>query len=50
MGIKIKYKLPKNYLVLAYDENVPRQFWIIAIVTGVLPSIDFEIKRSNSAN
>ena len=24
MIIKIKYKLPKNYVVLLYDENVPK--------------------------
>ena len=26
-SIKIKYKLPKNYVVLVYDEKVPRHFW-----------------------
>ena len=49
-GIKIKYKLLKNYVVLVYDEKVPRHFWRIAIVTGVLPSRDSETKRSNSDN
>ena len=43
-SIKIKYKLPKNYVLLVYDEKVPRHFWKIAIVTGVLPSRDSEIK------
>ena len=41
---KIKYKLPKNYVALGYDEKVPRNFWRIAIVTGVLSSRDSEIK------
>ena len=50
MNIKIKYKLPKNYVVLVYDEKVPRNFWRIAIVTGVFPSRDSETKRSNSEN
>ena len=44
MNIKIKYKLPKNYVVLVYDEKVPRNFWRITIVTGVLSSRDSEIK------
>ena len=44
MNIKIKYKLPKNYVALVHNEKVPRHFWRIAIVTGVLPSRDFEIK------
>ena len=44
MNIKIKYKLPKNYVMLVYDKKVPRHFWRIAIVTRVLPSRDFEIK------
>ena len=43
--MKIKYKLSKNCAALVYDENVPRHFWRIAIVTGVLPSGDYEIKR-----
>ena len=38
MTIKIKYKLPKNYVVLVYVENVTRHFWRISIVTEVLPS------------
>ena len=42
----MKYKLPKNYAVLVYDEKVPRDFWRIAIVSGVLPSKDYEIKRA----
>ena len=44
MNIKIKYKLLKNYVVLVYDKKVPRHFWRIAIVTGVLPSRDSETK------
>ena len=47
-SIKIKYKLPKNYVVLVYDKKVPGHFWRIAIVTGVLPSRDSETKRSDS--
>ena len=43
-SIKIKYKLPKNYLLLVYGEKVPSFFWKIAIVTGVLPRRDSEIK------
>ena len=44
MNIKIKYKLPKNYVVLVYDEKVPRHLWRIAMVTGILPSRDSETK------
>ena len=40
----MKYKLPKNYVVLVYDEKVLGHFLRIAIVTGVLPSNDCEIK------
>ena len=29
--------------MLVYDEKMPRHFWRIAIVTGVLPSRDSEI-------
>ena len=47
-SIKIKYKLPKNYAVLVYDEKVPKHFWRVAIVTGVLSSKDSETKRSDS--
>ena len=36
-SIKIKYKIPKNYVLLIYDEKLPRHFRRIAIVTGVLP-------------
>ena len=43
-NIKVKCKLPKNYVLLLYDEKVPRLFWKIAIVPGVLPSRDSEIK------
>ena len=50
MSTKIRYKLPKNYVVLVYDEKIPRHFWKIAIVTGVLPSRDSETKKSNSEN
>ena len=46
----MKYKLPKNHVVLAYDEKMPRHFWKNAIVTGVLPSRDSETKRSDSEN
>ena len=42
----IKYKFQKKYVQLVYDEKVPRHFWKIAIVTGVLPSRDSEIKRA----
>ena len=44
MNIKIKYKLPKNYVVLVHNEKVPRHFWRIATVTGILPSRDSEMK------
>ena len=44
--IRIKYKLPKNYVLLVYDEKMRRLFWKISIVTGILPSIDSEIKRA----
>ena len=50
MSIKIKYKLPKNSIMLVYVEKVPRNFWRIAIVTGVLPSTDSETKMSDSEN
>ena len=50
MSIKIKYKLPKNYLELVYDEKVSRHIWRIAMVTEVLPSRDFETKKSDSDN
>ena len=49
-SIKIRYKLAKNYVVSVYDEKVPRHFWRIAIVTGVLPSRDSETKRTDSEN
>ena len=32
--------------MLVYDETVPRHFWKICIVTGVLHSRDSEIKRA----
>ena len=44
-NIKIKYGLLNNYAALNYDGKVSRHFWRIAIVTGVLPSRDFEIKE-----
>ena len=50
MSIKIKYKLPKNHVVLSYDEKMPRHFWKNAVVTWVLPSRDSETKRSDSEN
>ena len=40
----------KKSVVLVFDEKVPRHFWRIAIVTGVLPSRDSETKRSDSEN
>ena len=43
-NIKIKYELLNNYVALNYDGKVSRHFWRIAIVTGVLPSRDSEIK------
>ena len=50
MNIEIKYKLPKNYVVLVFDEKVPRPFWRIAIVTWILPRRYSENKGSNSEN
>ena len=47
---KLNTNSQKNYVVLVYDEKVPRHFWRIAIVTGVLPSRDSETKRSDSEN
>ena len=37
-------KVDVNNIVLVYEEMVPRHFWRIAIVTGVLPSRDSEIR------
>ena len=37
-------KINVNDIVLVYDEKVPSYFWRIAIVTGVLPSRDSEIR------
>ena len=34
--------------MLVYNEKVPKHFWRIAIVTGVLSTKDSETKRSNS--
>ena len=39
-----------NSQKLCYDEKVPRNFWRIATVTGVLPSRDSDTKSSNSEN
>ena len=44
-SIKIKYKLPKSYVVLVYDEKELRHFWRVAIVTGVLTSRNSETKE-----
>ena len=44
-NIKIKYELLNNYAALNYHGKVSRHFWTIVIVTGVLPSRDFEIKE-----
>ena len=41
----MKYELLNNYAALNYDGKVSRHFWTIVIVTGVLPSRDFEIKE-----
>ena len=41
---KLNVNSPKNYFQLVDDEKVPRGFWKIAIVTGVLPSTDSEVK------
>ena len=49
MSIKIKYKLPKSYVVLVYDKKVPRHFWRMAIVKEELHR-DSETKRSDSEN
>ena len=32
--------------MLVYDEMVPRHFWGMATVTGVLPSRDSEVRRT----
>ena len=45
--LKLNIKSPKNnvnVIVLVYDEKVPRHFWRIAVVLGVLPSKDSEIR------
>ena len=41
---KLNISSAKNYVVLVYAEKVPRNFWRITIVTGVLSSRDSEIK------
>ena len=38
-------KINVNDIVLVHDAKVPRHFWRIAIVTGVLPSRDSKIKE-----
>ena len=42
---KLNINFQKNYDVLVYDKKVPRHFWRIATVTGVLPRRDSEIRR-----
>ena len=37
-------KINVNNIVLVYDEMVPRNLWRIAIVIGVLPNRDSEIR------
>ena len=37
-------KISVYEIVLVYDEKVPRHFWRIAIVTGVLPNRDSKMK------
>ena len=37
-------KVDVNNIVLVYDKMVTRHFWKIAIVTGVLPRRDSEIR------
>ena len=37
-------KINVNDTALVYDKMVPRHFWRFAIVTGVLPSRDSEIR------
>ena len=37
-------KINANDIMLVYDEKVPRHFWRIGRVTGVLPSRDSEIR------
>ena len=39
-------KINVNDIVLVYDEKAPKRFWRIAIVTGVLPSRDSEIRET----
>ena len=41
---KLNINSQKNHVLLVYDEKVPRHFWKIVIVTGVLPSRSSEIK------
>ena len=40
------YRINVNDIVLVYDEMVSRHAWRIAIVTGVLPIRDSEIRRA----
>ena len=39
-------KINVNDIALVYDEMMPRHFWIIAKVTGVLPSTDYQKRVS----
>ena len=39
-------KINVNDIVLIFYENLPRHFWRIVIVTRVLPSRYFEIRRT----
>ena len=39
-------KINVNDIVLVNDEKAPKRFWRIAIVTGVLPSRDSEIRET----
>ena len=41
---KLNVNSQKNYFLQVCDEKVPRHFWKIAIVTGLLPCRDSEIK------
>ena len=45
--LKVIINSPKNNangIVLVYDEKVPRYFWRIIVVVGVLPSRDSELR------
>ena len=47
-SITIKYKLPKNYVVLFYDEKIPRHFWRIAIKILKQKGAIVRIKEANA--